>query len=194
MDVYKFRVPVEFTFSIPGGDENPDWRDKLREECEEVLHTFLRARSHTLLFDYPIQVDDQDMSVSCWVGHLGTIRAPSRFRQKKTSTWREIALDLISRTKHEWKFDQKLGKRVIHKKADIPFQVGKLCYHIVSHISKYQYLCFRHEELLRYWAEKYKTETKPPAPVVPEPKKKYKDMTKEEKAWKAFSLRCEEGS
>ena len=89
-DRYKFSVKLDFSFEIPGV-KNPDMREKLREEAVKALYTLLQAEPNSLLYAYPVKVEGKEMIVSTYLGFMGTIHAPNRFRSKDI-----LSLDLWS--------------------------------------------------------------------------------------------------
>ena len=170
-DKYKFRVPIDFTITIPGVT-NPDKRQKLKEECEHVIDTMFRTQPNEVMFDHDIEIDGVEMHMSCRMGFMGTTYAPNRFRNKDVDLWRSIADEIWRRSMHRYDPTWSRQKKDIIKRADVPFPIERSASWIVHWIDKYKYVQFRQIELLEYWAETFKTTNKPPKPVAPSNKVK----------------------
>lgn len=188
-DRYVFTLPINFEFEVPGGESNPDLRDQLRAECERIVHNLLRSGPQTEIFAGTINLSDCEIILKGFTGFLGTKSAPNRFRPKEIEAWHQIATELKERSVNDYGAMKHTKKNLI-KKADVPYYIGRFCYYIISHISKYKFMQFRHVELLTYWADKYNTKNKPPP--TPKAKKRAKKKAKPKqtarrKAWLSMS-------
>ena len=190
MDTYRFNIPIEFKFTVPGGETNPDLREKLKEECQKVVHTLLRSDPDRTLFGYPVTVDGHKMEVESWLGFLGTKHAPNRFRSQDVKGWRKVADELIRLSKTDYGGGPHTKKNII-RKATVPFYVGRWAYSTNAFLQKYEYMTFRQEELFRLWYREYKLTCDLPETIAFKPKPKPKAITKTEKAWKALSSKEE---
>ena len=184
VDTYRFSIPIEFSFRVPGGESNLDYREQLKTEVMKVVHTMLRGQDGDILFEYPVEFEDKRVEAKCWLGYLGTKHAPNRFRSRDVQAWIKICYELQNRSKNKYDGYHK-GKKLL-KKADVPFYVGRTCYTIGAWLQKYSYVTFRQQELLEFWATEYKTKA-----GIPKPKpssKKPKPKTKMTKAWSAMAI------
>ena len=163
-DKYKFRIPIDFTITVPGVT-SPNQREKLREECAKVIHNMFRAQPNEVMFDYDVEINGITMRMNCYMGFMGTSHAPSRFRSIDTTSWWNLAHELYLRSKNVYDPAWKRTKKFLKRKADVPFPVGRYAYSMMMWIEKCHYIQFRQMEMLEYWSKVYKTTNKPPQPV-----------------------------
>lgn len=161
-DRYKFRIPIDFYFEVPG-ESNPDLRDRFRQAITEYLHTLMRAQPNEELFDYPVEVDGRVVRMNAKVGFLGTSHAPARFRCKKVNDWYRVAQELYNRSTNHYDPPWQRDKKHLVKKADVPYYIGRHCHSIMAHLEKYKYVEFRQIEMLEHWADVYQTSNRPPS-------------------------------
>lgn len=180
-DKYVFRCTIDIAFDIDGKKADlPNYREHLREECERLLQTMIRSEPRRVVLAYPTQVDGHGAFITCRTGRLSTQHAPGRFRNKDYDRFAEIARELHSRSKHT----RQVGNwSKILKRADVPYTIGQKCYLFLNWFHQYRYVTFVQEELLRFWADEYKTKARPPEPVT---KGDVSKPDKTSKAWKVL--------
>ena len=186
-DTYKFRVPINFEIEIPGGVENPDWRPQLIKEIRKVIHTFVRAAPDDVLFDYPAVIEDTVVRFKSYVGKISTSQVPSRFKVTDIRKWSAITSEIHRRSMPEK--DPSTGK--IHRKADIPFPVGRYASMIHHWMHKYGFVQHKQMEMLEFWAKKYKTKAQPPTLTtdkIAKTKADKKVLKKVFSGWKALKV------